>query len=697
MPATPAQRLEALLAGVDHCAHEAEVTRNPFSVKAWLAYLEAKNDSAHGERRLIFERALRLVPRSYKLWYAYLGELEVAVRDRWTTSGRAKTLVGAYERALLSCNKFPRIWLDYLACLRKMGLGSEVRRAFDRCLMALPITQHHHVWPEFVEWASEFGVVEAAVIAHRRWVMYEPNGREAFVDYLAAQGRHGDAIVELVKICEDDDFASRRARAGTSCGCGSATSAAHPEAAPRSLDVDALIRSGLARFTDEFEESVIAAKMKLLEDGGGDSEEEAPPDIGTFRVTDELDLELRLARLERLMTRRPLLLSSVVLRQNPHNVKEWHARAALVADDPAEAVACYGDAVKTVDPARATGKVESLWIAFARYYEDRGDLANARVVFDKACAADFRGADDLAAVYCAWAEMELRGGHHDAALDVARRACVWALYLDLEESLGTLEEARAAYDRCLELKVATPAIVLNYARMLDDAGYHGAPGATRGVALFRWPHAAPDEAQFDAYALYAAKVERAFGAAKARPVYEAAVAALRRDGDVTRMCLKFAALERALGEVDRARGVLAHGAQFADPNLDDHYWATWRDFEVHHGNEDTFRDMLRVKRSVETARSGAVYAADNLLKTDMPVMTDAEARRLRRRPAAARGAKAADPNEIDLDDDDDDDEGEETLVGLAVKPIPAAVFGSAADQRGEEADVGALARFRAKA
>jgi pre-mRNA-splicing factor SYF1 len=208
MPATPAQRLEALLAGVDHCAHEAEVTRNPFSVKAWLAYLEAKNDSAHGERRLIFERALRLVPRSYKLWYAYLGELEVAVRDRWTTSGRAKTLVGAYERALLSCSKFPRIWLDYLACLRKMGLGSEVRRAFDRCLMALPITQHHHVWPEYVAWASDFGVVEAAVIAHRRWVMYEPNGREAFVDYLAAQGRHGDAIVELVKICEDDDFAS---------------------------------------------------------------------------------------------------------------------------------------------------------------------------------------------------------------------------------------------------------------------------------------------------------------------------------------------------------------------------------------------------------------------------------------------------------------------------------------------------------
>lgn len=30
---------------------------------------------------------------------------------------------------------------------------------------------------------------------------------------------------------------------------------------------------------------------------------------------------------------------------------------------------------------------------------------------------------------------------------------VWSLYLDLEESLGTVETTKAAYDRALELKV----------------------------------------------------------------------------------------------------------------------------------------------------------------------------------------------------------------------------------------------------
>lgn len=50
--------------------------------------------------------------------------------------------------------------------------------------------------------------------------------------------------------------------------------------------------------------------------------------------TEEVELELRLARFERLMARRPLLLNSVLLRQNPHNVHEWHKRVALHQGQP---------------------------------------------------------------------------------------------------------------------------------------------------------------------------------------------------------------------------------------------------------------------------------------------------------------------------------------------------------------------------
>ena len=43
---------------------------------------------------------------------------------------------------------------------------------------------------------------------------------------------------------------------------------------------------------------------------------------------------------------------------------------------------------------------------------------------------------------------------------------LWAFYCDLEESLGTLESTRGVYDRILELRIATPQLILNYALFL---------------------------------------------------------------------------------------------------------------------------------------------------------------------------------------------------------------------------------------
>ncbi len=51
---------------------------------------------------------------------------------------------------------------------------------------------------------------------------------------------------------------------------------------------------------------------------------------------DDLELEMRLARLEFLMDRRPLLLNRVLLRQNPHNVQEWLKRVKLYEEKPKE-------------------------------------------------------------------------------------------------------------------------------------------------------------------------------------------------------------------------------------------------------------------------------------------------------------------------------------------------------------------------
>ncbi len=50
---------------------------------------------------------------------------------------------------------------------------------------------------------------------------------------------------------------------------------------------------------------------------------------------------------------------------------------------------------------------------------------------------------------------------------VYRSLKLWQLLADLEESLGTPESTRAVYDRIMELRIATPQIILNYALFLQ--------------------------------------------------------------------------------------------------------------------------------------------------------------------------------------------------------------------------------------
>ena len=92
-----------------------------------------------------------------------------------------------------------------------------------------------------------------------------------------------------------------------------------------------------------------------------------------------------------------------------------------------------------------------------------------------------------------------------------------------------------------------------------------------------------------------------------REVYEGAIEAqppyALTDGDTRTLCMRYAALERRLGEVDRARAILVHASSLADPRTSPAFWAEWNEFEVRHGNEETFREMLRIKRSVAAAGS----------------------------------------------------------------------------------------------
>jgi hypothetical protein len=117
-------------------------------------------------------------------------------------------LTKVYERALVFLHKMPVIWLEYLNILMDQKLGTATRRGFDKALQALPVTQHGRIWPVYIKWAKEFGVVPTALKVYRRYLTFDPAYREEFSQYLVSIGRYDEGVKQLADMVNDDAFVS---------------------------------------------------------------------------------------------------------------------------------------------------------------------------------------------------------------------------------------------------------------------------------------------------------------------------------------------------------------------------------------------------------------------------------------------------------------------------------------------------------
>lgn len=124
----------------------------------------------------------------------------------------------------------------------------------------------------------------------------------------------------------------------------------------------------------------------------------------------EFELELLISRFENLLERRPLLLNSVLLRQNPHNVREWINRVQLYDGLLDVQLTTFEEAVKTIDPRNQSGSFADLWITVAKLLEKTNDLEKARHIFERAILVPFAKVEELASVWCEYVEFQLRHG-----------------------------------------------------------------------------------------------------------------------------------------------------------------------------------------------------------------------------------------------------------------------------------------------
>lgn len=137
----------------------------------------------------------------------------------------------------------------------------------------------------------------------------------------------------------------------------------------------------------------------------------------------KFDINLKFFKISNLIERRPFLLSDALIRQNPNNVKEWLKRVKLCKDDQELIISTYEKAIKIVNPLKAFGKSEQLYIEFAKFYESINKLEKANETLFRATELHFKSLDSVATIWCEWAEMHLRCGNHFDAYYIAKRGC----------------------------------------------------------------------------------------------------------------------------------------------------------------------------------------------------------------------------------------------------------------------------------
>ncbi|MES1911622.1 MAG: hypothetical protein MHM6MM_004030 [Cercozoa sp. M6MM] len=623
---------------------EEQVARAPYSLRTWLRYAEAVEAASSDAalRIYVYERALQFLPRSYKLWMRYLRYRKSRCAKLCLTDNEFEETNHAFERALLHLSKMPRVWLEYADFLEFQCRVTRCRRVYDRCLQALPITQHARIWPQLLRFVERVGYgaslkrkkgpkmtvsgerptcPKTARAVYARYVQLRPEDCARFSKLLRRIGDYDGAALLLARAVgvgnhevivgadgslsapvllkvntkhavdwslEGQDAAKKGKKKGDQKNAGYQGADKSAEEAKeqqekqrklwhelctlsvrhahriRSVDVAALLRSAiensgaeqagdvgdlwvaladyhvrLAQFEvargvfeealqsvssvralatvfdayTEFEEARVSAKLQ-------DAEEQEDTEVAETDILAADDVDMHMDRLDHLLQRRPLLVSSVQLRQRPNSIDHWRRRAEIFKqkDDAVNVVRTYAQALRALSEdaesaarAEPRGALPLLWTELARYYEDNGSYEEARQVLERAVEAPFATTNELCVVNAG-----------KRALEVARRACalppdhivrqgmrlsgfaatvpikqrvwkelrLWTLLADLEESFGTLDTTRAVYDTVMSLRLATPQLVLNYARLLltrrffDDAF----SVLERGVSLFPFPH-----------------------------------------------------------------------------------------------------------------------------------------------------------------------------------------------------------------
>lgn len=107
----------------------------------------------------IYERAVRALPFSYKMWTSYISYRITNLQNEYVCNSQDcfQCVRLLFERAVEKLPKMPLLWESYLEWVINGPLPPRITMArliFAQSLQSLPSTQHHYIWEKLKVWTT---------------------------------------------------------------------------------------------------------------------------------------------------------------------------------------------------------------------------------------------------------------------------------------------------------------------------------------------------------------------------------------------------------------------------------------------------------------------------------------------------------------------------------------------------------------
>jgi pre-mRNA-splicing factor SYF1 len=273
----------------------------------------------------------------------------------------------------------------------------------------------------------------------------------------------------------------------------------------------------------------------------------------------------------------------------------------MATKGPKRSIIDYFDETKS--PQERLHKSMEVWSFYIDLVESVGDLSEVKPLYDRV----FELKIGTMATVVNYASLLEENGYFEEAFKVYERGVdlfsypaafeIWNIYLRkaVDRKLG-VERLRDLFEQALEGCPARmcKAIFIMYGKLEEERGL-----VSNALKIYdRATRAVDDASRLEMYRYYISQVVDNFGLPASRRIFQQAIDNLK-DEDANAIAQEFIQVEEKLGEIDRARVLYGFSSQFNDPNTHPDFWERWQRFEVEFGSEETYKEMLRIKRSIK--------------------------------------------------------------------------------------------------